>query len=227
MEIHVLHVRAVGHQVTTQIHKISNPKRRQLYSKATKMSTTIPPPPPPPALAFAPAVFPAARFPAAQYTYQTAKNFTGTMPQAVLQQLYADGCVEVNNIPACNLTNAPHPLFQRQRFTNFTAAEYAVIQPSVLLASKLITDNEFLDFFMRMYRGRSAIDATVPADVANDHETIPDPTNHSQANLRTLTQQALLGLANFVSIRSSDTQLSAAKPLISAASFFNTDNYTC
>lgn len=71
----------------------------------------------------------------------------GKVPNSVLRTLYSHGCVELDNLPACNLQNDTHPCLGRARFRDLTEAVYRFLEPAVTLASRFINNRQYLDFW--------------------------------------------------------------------------------
>jgi hypothetical protein len=106
-----------------------------------------------------PVPFPVAQFDNHVY-FKKDKLFLARMSRDRLLRLYQRGCVDVAGFAAqnCTLLNAIHPLFAHGNFTDFTAAEYAVIGPALRLASRFITDPRYLGFWAKLYAGHADID---------------------------------------------------------------------
>lgn len=71
-------------------------------------------------------------------------NWRGVISEQVRHTLHDRGCLEVPNLPPCNLSNAIHPIFKHWRFADLTKDEYKFIRPALRLATSFITEDEYL-----------------------------------------------------------------------------------
>jgi hypothetical protein len=98
------------------------------------------------------AAFPSDRYPD---TIQWSKGdgWTGELSSDVLRELYERRCVEVDDLPDCNLQNPVHPIFARSQFTDLSVDEYQFLIPAMTLASRFIIDDTYLEFFEQLRYG--------------------------------------------------------------------------
>jgi hypothetical protein len=98
------------------------------------------------------AAFPWDRYPD---TIQWSKGdgWTGEISNDVLRELYERRCVEVDDLPDCNLRNPVHPIFAQSQFTDLSVDEYRFLIPAITLASRFIIDNIYLEFFEQLLYG--------------------------------------------------------------------------
>lgn len=95
----------------------------------------------------APSEFPDERYPYAVKFVQDHLN-KGKMKPEVFRSLWDQGCIEVDNLPACDLSNPIHPCFAAERFALYlVAAQHSAIEPAILLAFKLVTQPRYPEFF--------------------------------------------------------------------------------
>ncbi|EDU50632.1 predicted protein [Pyrenophora tritici-repentis Pt-1C-BFP] len=73
---------------------------------------------------------------------------TLTMTRDVYQDLYSRGCVDVDPIPAMDLQNEIQTIFRPEAFRNLTAEQYEFIRPALTLASRLITEDAYMEFWV-------------------------------------------------------------------------------
>ncbi|KAJ4372053.1 hypothetical protein N0V83_003826 [Neocucurbitaria cava] len=86
----------------------------------------------------------------------------GRMNRATWNTLNSRGCIEAENLPECDLMNDTHPIFRREAFTNISDDEYERIQPAVTLASRFITEDEYMGFWTHMCTGEVVDDDDRP-----------------------------------------------------------------
>jgi len=178
---------------------------------------------PPAAITAAP--FPAAQWPANEYLFKKYHNYTVQLRQADLQRLYAAKCIEVNGLPPCDLTNPIHPLFQAGRFHGFSAAQYAVLRPAVLLASRFVTEDNYMGFWTRMYNGQSGIIG--PGTAGPETIYIPPVAGQTPPVLLANTRQALVNLSTRLMFRCWDPAMDAARPFVEGEAFADADDWNC
>src|SRR4051794_35814522 len=90
--------------------------------------------------------------PASKKTFKFRKDreATYTMTRAVYEELYRRGCVDVTPVPAMNLQNEVHVIFRRDAFRGITATQYNFMRPALTLASRFITENEYMEFWAHL-----------------------------------------------------------------------------
>ncbi|KAF7567367.1 hypothetical protein PtrM4_139580 [Pyrenophora tritici-repentis] len=72
------------------------------------------------------------------------------MTRDVYQDLYSRGCVDVDPIPAMDLQNEIQTIFRPEAFRNLTAEQYEFIRPALTLASRLITEDAYMEFWVHL-----------------------------------------------------------------------------
>jgi hypothetical protein len=145
------------------------------------------------------------------------------MPEDVLGELYDRGCVEVTGLPACNLTNPVHDLYLQAAFQGFTDEEYEFIRPAVLLASRLVSEHEYMGFWTHMYSGQTVHHGTA------GWQRIETPATQTQTTAQLLidARAALNDMATRMTFFCWDGALDSATPGLCAESFANADDFTC
>lgn len=155
------------------------------------------------------------------------QNFTGRISKHVYQELYQRGCIEVQGLPPVDLKNAIHPIFSRQAFTDISDNEYERIRPAITLASRFITEDEYMGFWTHMCTGRSVDDDRAGKEYIGEWrvQVIEEASTDSKEALKQ-TQQTLLDLANNLTFFILDEEWST-KDLRVAESFMDPCNRYC
>lgn len=83
------------------------------------------------------------------------RDWRGVISQEESEKLYERGYIEGHNLLPCDLDNGIHPIFDAKRFTDLSPKEYNSIQPALQLATRLITDDAYRDFWLSMLFGRT------------------------------------------------------------------------
>jgi hypothetical protein len=146
-------------------------------------------------------------------TFRRDANSKGEIPSSVLRTLYTRGCVELDNLPVWDLQNAIHPCFDRARFRDLTEAEYKFLTPAVTLASRLIKEREYLDFWTTMTVGKPKERSTREDGVdVKDEYIVPNATwtQHLPAAKRALTRRKLKEIAGIITFFNIDEKWSQA-----------------
>lgn len=82
------------------------------------------------------------------------------------RKLWAARCIEVDNLPAPNLTNPIHPVFAINNFSGtLDTAQYASVSQALILASRFITDPVYLGFWVRLCTGQPVTHTQVEVEV--------------------------------------------------------------
>jgi hypothetical protein len=78
------------------------------------------------------------------------------MSSELLSNLQARGCTSVTEPPVPSLTNPIYPLFTARNFSELSKKEYTFIEPSLRLASRFVTEEAMMPFWMRVHHGEIA-----------------------------------------------------------------------
>jgi hypothetical protein len=93
-----------------------------------------------------PPPFPTRKYPGSM-RWDKHEDFDGEISNKVLRSSWQRRCIELRDLPAPDLTNAIHPIFARNKWvrpTRFNAQEYDLFRPVLTLASRLITEDNYL-----------------------------------------------------------------------------------
>jgi hypothetical protein len=130
----------------------------RLYEETSKtyilnMAAAATPPPPPPVAPYTPVTFLRIGAPNTLTFLKDEHAIEYKRSRLIYSLLHEKGCVEVRNILSMTLTNAIHAIFPAAKFESLSAAGYAEIRPAVTLASRFITEPEYLGFWTHLGTG--------------------------------------------------------------------------
>lgn len=146
------------------------------------------------------------------------------IPGGLYRDLCNRGYVEVNGLPTSDLTDAIHPIFKRRFFKGLTAAEWRVMRPTLILASRYITEKAYMGFWTHICTGTRIR----RGDVDRGHYVVEEGNFMMEDEALEKTKQALLNSSNklkfFFKNRSwSDFQ----GHITSGQTFFNAHEVKC
>jgi hypothetical protein len=157
---------------------------------------------------------------------------TGRMSTTTYQELHRRNCIQVGDLLSMDLQNPIHEIFRQERFIGIEDGDYKRLEPALKLASRYITEPEYLKFFTHMNTS-TLIDDTRPGvqkpaknytiQVLEADPVVPldDPVTVAD------TQNALLALANTLTFDILDEDDSKADWARAAETFINPDHRRC
>jgi hypothetical protein len=154
------------------------------------------------------------------------------MSTATYQELHRRNCIQVEGLLPKDLQNPMNEIFRRERFIGIEDDEYNRLSHALKLASRFITEPEYLNFFTHIRPStleddtrpgvqKSAKDSTVQVLEADPAVSVDDSVAIAD------TQTALLALANDFTFIILDEDYSKADWERVAETFINTDHRRC
>ncbi|KAF1842720.1 uncharacterized protein K460DRAFT_340083 [Cucurbitaria berberidis CBS 394.84] len=156
------------------------------------------------------------------------QDFTGRLSKDTYDEMYRRGCIEDKELPPMDLQNPIHPVFRREAFTDISDDEYERIRPALTLASRLITEEEYMGFWTHICTGRP-VDDNRRGKMCNGrwrNQVIEAATVDSQEALAQ-TQQTLLNMADNLSFVVLDEEWSKTDWMRAAESFTDPGHRQC
>lgn len=111
------------------------------------------------------------------------------MTREIYDALWQQGCVEVDYIPPENLANEVHCIFRELSMTSLHVEEYAFIEPAPRLASRFITELNYLAFWIRLATARTR-------DARNSGSFLVDDKSADAAQAAKVVNNAFLDITN-------------------------------
>ncbi|KAH7372277.1 hypothetical protein BKA66DRAFT_387498, partial [Pyrenochaeta sp. MPI-SDFR-AT-0127] len=147
----------------------------------------------------------------------------------VYDELQRRGCIENDELPPMDLNNPIHKIFRREAFTDITDDEYERLFPAVTLASRFITEDEYMGFWTHMCSGKSVNDKR-PGERFRDKwriQVIEKNATISDAEALSRTRQEMLAMADNLTFFIIDKEWSKSDYIRGAESFVNLGNRQC
>jgi hypothetical protein len=164
-----------------------------------------------------PAVFPSDRYPDTIH-WCKGEGWTGEMSNDVFRELYARRCVEVDNLPDCNLQNPIHPIFAQSQFTDLSIDDYKFLVPAMKLASRFIIDDTYLEFFEQLRYGSVSTRKSSGTSKEEQEYLAPDTEYLDDSTVqRNALKQSLSDLANSVKFFTKDEAWSHSDDAVAEA----------
>lgn len=119
------------------------------------------------------------------------------MTREVYEELWTRGCIEVDFLPRPNLRNPIHDIFRLDAFTDLNEEEYEFIEPAVRLASRFITEDEYMGFWTQLCTGQLADDSRPGKQFAEEVRLhVLEETTDNNAVTRAQAHKAFSDLAD-------------------------------
>jgi hypothetical protein len=145
----------------------------------------------------------------------------GRIDPATWHALWDSSCISVDDLPAPNLTNPIHPVYARERFAQLTDAQYDYIRPATTLASKFITEKNYMGFWMRLRAGHPETRQVIGKTVTETY------IGEIDGPLALMTRKALRDIAQYITWTNMDRPWSEADPERVAETFMDEDYKKC